>query len=288
MKWISYIGLICIGAALNSCAEKETVNKPQIAQASLERPKLQEKPTMTINWHWENRFERGEVQLIKNWLGQINGAITQTFGHYPFEMNFFIHRAKLGNEPVPWAHTTRGKEQGVHFHVNMNYKLEDFLNDWTAQHEISHLSIPFVGKENAWFSEGYATYMQCQVMQRQGVMSVEEVKNKYQTKLSGCKTAFESKMPVPQAADSLKKAWNYPAMYWGGVSFFWKLNEQYVKALDKTVVEVVKEYVACCRVNDSSPMQICKSWDKISGTTLATDLLKSYQNEPAKMQFDEF
>ena len=241
-----------------------------------------------IVWHWENRFEKEEVYQIKQWLAVIDNAIISTYGKYPFDVHFYIHRAKSGNEPVPWAHTSRGKNQSVHFHVNMDYSLQEFLDDWTAQHEISHLSIPFVGKENAWFSEGYATYMQCQVMELQGVMSSDEVKEKYQSKLSGCKKAFQSNLPVPQAADSLKKAWNYPAMYWGGVSFFWKLNKSYESEIGKGLSEVLMEYVKCCRVNDSSPEKICLKWDEITHTTIASKLLESYTQDPARKHFEEF
>lgn len=273
--------------SMNSSTE---IKKATTANVALPEPEASKKMAVKnhIVWHWENRFEKEEVYQIKQWLSIIDDAVVATYGKYPFDMHFYIHRAKSGHEPVPWAHTTRGKDQGVHFHVNMDYSLQEFLDDWTAQHEISHLSIPFVGKENAWFSEGYATYMQCQVMEVQGVMSSDEVTTKYQNKLSGCKKAFHSNLPVPQAADSLKKAWNYPAMYWGGVSFFWKLNKRYESEIGKGIPEVVKEYVKCCRVNDSSPQNICLKWDALTKTTIASNLLKSYTEDAARMHFEEF
>ncbi|MGB0391018.1 MAG: hypothetical protein ACPGD5_05585 [Salibacteraceae bacterium] len=241
-----------------------------------------------IIWHWENRFEKEEVYKIKKWLGEIDNAIVSSFGKYPFDVHFFVHRAKSGNEPVPWAHTTRGKDQGVHLHVNTNFSLDEFLNDWTAQHEISHLSIPFVGKENSWFSEGYATYMQVQVMNKQGVMTNAEVDKKYALKLLNCKKAFQSNLPLPEAADSLKNAWNYPAMYWGGVSFFWKLNRAYKENEGYSLVQVINQYVSCCRVDDSSPTAICKSFDEVTKTSHASKLLLDYQKQPARLMFEEF
>lgn len=242
----------------------------------------------TIVWHWENRFEKEEVYKIKQWLGKIDEAVIDTYGKYPFEMHFYMHRSKSGNEPVPWAHTTRGKDQGVHFHVNTSYSLADFLGDWTAQHEISHLSIPFVGKENAWFSEGYATFMQCQVMEVQGVMSSEEVDQKYAMKLANCKKAFQTNLAVPQAADSLKKAWNYPAMYWGGVSFFWKLDAAYQSKLNMSLPQVINAYVSCCRVGDSRPEKLCEALDQITETSIASELLIKYQSLPARLMFEDF
>lgn len=293
IRFTTIYSLVFIVVFTIGCEDKDTVSpKEVLASTVVQKPKsepVKEVRANTIIWHWENRFEKEEVVQIKKWLNTVDKAITQSFGKYPFDMHFFIHRSKSGNEPVPWAHTTRGKDQGVHFHVNMDYSLQEFLDDWTAQHEISHLSIPFVGKRNAWFSEGYATYMQCQVMLKQGVMTSDEVKEKYANKLGNCKKAFQSNLPVPQAADSLKKAWNYPAMYWGGVSFFWKLNKQYVETINKPLHQVIAEYVTCCRmVEDDTPDAICKSLDKITGNSIASALLKEYKTQPARLMFEEF
>lgn len=291
---IQYSALFFIAflTIFTGCSE---INKPsshEILRAAVPLMDAKEVTTKatqnTIVWHWENRFEKEEVYKIKQWLGKIDEAVIDTYGKYPFEMHFYMHRSKSDNEPVPWAHTTRGKDQGVHFYVNTSYSLADFLADWTAQHEISHLSIPFVGKENAWFSEGYATFMQCQVMEVQGVMTSEEVDQKYAMKLANCKKAFQTNLAVPQAADSLKKAWNYPAIYWGGVSFFWKLDAAYQSKLNKSLPQVIKAYVSCCRVGDSSPEKLCEALDQITETSIASELLTKYQSLPARLMFEEF
>jgi hypothetical protein len=241
-----------------------------------------------IIWHWENRFEKQEVYQIKKWLNLVNSSVTKTLGKYPFKVHFYIHRSKNGNEPVPWAHTTRGEDLGVHFHVNMDYSPQEFLNDWTAAHEISHLSIPFVGKENAWFSEGYASYMQYQVMQEQGVYSKEEVVERYKMKFTKCKSSYQTQLPFPQAADSLKKSWNYPDMYWGGASFFWLLNDGYNKGIGQSLPEVITKYVVSKRVNESTPEQFCQSLDEFTKTKIASELWIQFQTQPAYQIFERF
>ena len=291
MKVLNLILYIFINAVFTGCSDSSTIGSKTIPskKEALLTSVAEKKPAHnSIVWHWENRFEKEEVFKIKKWLKIVDQSVVKTFGKYPFEIHFYVHRSKSGNEPVPWAHTTRGKNQGVHFHVNTDYSLEEFLNDWTAQHEISHLSIPFVGKENAWFSEGYATYMQCQVMMEQRVMTIDEVNEKYALKLRNCKAAFNSDLPFPHAADSLKKAWNYPAMYWGGVSFFWKLNKLYKTELNQNLTEVITQYVSCCRISDSSPEGICLALDTITKTKIASQLLGEYQTKSSRFLFSEF
>jgi hypothetical protein len=244
-------------------------------------------PVQKVIWHWENRFNRDEVTQIKLWLETVNSAVTKTFGKYPFEIHYYIHRSKKGNEPVPWAHTSRGEKQSVHFHVNMDYFLEDFLTDWTAQHEISHLSIPFVGREYSWFSEGYATFMQYQVMQSQGVYSALEIHKKYQSRVAKCKLSYQTNLTLPEAADSLRAVWNYPDMYWGGVSFFWKLDKDYQENINQSLTDVITKYVECCRVNESTPEEFCVVLDSISETKIATNLLVQYETQPAYLIFEK-
>ena len=241
-----------------------------------------------IEWHWENRFDREEVAMVKSWLTQVYQHSQNTLGGYPFQIHFYIHRSESGNEPVPWANTTRGDIQGVHFHINPEFGLQEFLSDWPAPHEISHLSIPFVGKENSWFSEGYATYMQVQILQNQGVYSVRDANEKYLSRFAKCKKEYDGNASMTETVERLKKSWNYPAIYWGGASFFWKLNRDLLAQKGISLLDVMKEYEGCCRVDESTPKDICEVFDQISHSSTATNLLIQYRDKPVKLAFEEF
>ncbi|UTW67031.1 hypothetical protein KFE94_02645 [bacterium SCSIO 12643] len=276
IRWIWLLGLWilipCCGCQDSNASEtKRPIEKASSIEIS-----------NNIVWHWENRFSKDEVSQIKSWLKEIDQAVIHTLGKYNFEMHFYIHRSKRGDEPVPWAHTSRSEEQGVHFHVNMDYDVDEFLNDWTAQHEISHLSIPFLGSSNAWFSEGYATFMQYKIMQNQGVYTAEQVSKRFLTRIAECKENYQSDQPLPKVADSLRQKWEYPDMYWGGFTFFYVLDKQLQKNHEMQLTELIDAYVDCCRKNHSSPEELCKSWDNILGSKIASDLLFQYKNEPAR------
>lgn len=271
--WVFSLWILipCCGCRDTTPQEKVPTNKV-----------VPEEPGNNIVWHWENRFSREEVVQIKSWLKEIDLAVIKTLGVYNFEMHFYIHRSKRGEEPVPWAHTSRSEKQGVHFHVNMDYDLDDFLNDWTAQHEISHLSIPFLGSSNAWFSEGYATFMQYRIMQSQGVYTEAQVSKRFLTRIAECKESYQSDQPLPQVADQLRQNWEYPDMYWGGFTFFYVLDKQLEKHHKMKLSELIDSYVDCCRVNDSTPEDLCKAWDQLIGSNVASELLLQYKTEPAR------
>ena len=135
------------------------------------------KAELKVEYIWEDDFSASETKKIEAWLGGVSEAVAQTFGLYPFTVKLYIHRSSA-KEPVPWAETSRNGEQAVHFYVDPSYSLQDFQMDWTAAHEISHLSIPFVGRSNMWFSEGYASYWQWQILLLLGMYATNEIKKK--------------------------------------------------------------------------------------------------------------
>jgi hypothetical protein len=235
-----------------------------------------------IIFHWEDDFNKKEQDKIKTWLNKTALATQQTVGNYPFDIHFYIHRSDDAREPVPWGNTERSEIQGVTFHVNPAYSLEEFLNDWTAPHEISHLAIPFPGQSNRWFSEGFATYMQEQVLINMGEFTTEQVEKKYKKKLSNCWPYYQSDSPFIVVADSLKNNHHYPEMYWGSVTFFVNLDQYLQQTEGMSLNELLQEYQLCCRANDEDLNDIIRSFDRLTNDSYPSDLLDAYRNGPAR------
>ena len=235
-----------------------------------------------IIYHWEDEFKKNEKNKITTWLNQTALATQQTVGNYPFDLHFYIHRSDNANEPVPWGNTERSEIQGVTFHVNPDFSLEEFLNDWTAPHEISHLAIPFPGKSSRWFSEGFATYMQGQILIEMGEFTPEEIENKYLKKLKNCQPYYQSDSPFIVVADSLKRNHHYADMYWGSVTYFVNLDNHLQQTQSKSLNELLQEYQTCCRSNDENISDIIRSFDQLTSDSYPSDLLEAYQYGPAR------
>lgn len=235
-----------------------------------------------IIFHWEDRFNKKEKAKIKEWLNRTTQAVQNVLGNYPFDLHFYIHRAENSRGPVPWANTERSETQGVNFHVNPDFSLEELLNDWTAPHEISHLAIPFLGPENAWFAEGFATYMQGQILIEMKEFTSQQIQDKYERKLTNALPYYQSNSPFIDVADSLRRNHHYPEMYWGSVTFFDNLNQHLQNTKEKSLNELLQKYQKCCRLKDETLNDLMKSFDELGDDTYAQKLLSSYQNEPAK------
>ena len=234
-------------------------------------------PPAEIIYHWEDHFDKKEKEKITTWLNKTALATQQTVGNYPFDLHFYIHRSENAKEPVPWGNTERSEIQGVTFHVNPDFSLEEFLHDWTAPHEISHLAIPFPGKSNRWFSEGFATYMQGQILIKMGEFTPEQIETKYQKKLSNCRPYYQSDSPFIVVADSLKRNHHYPEMYWGSVTFFVNLDQHLQQTQGKSLNELLQEYQTCCRSNDKNLNDLIHSFDRLTNDSYPSELLEAYR-----------
>ena len=237
---------------------------------------------LKTRYTWEGRFSKAEKAMLTTWLDDISLAVYKTFGDYPFIVHLYIHRSDNKREPVPWAHTVRHDEEGIHFYVNPGFDLREFMADWTAPHEFSHLSIPFIRKKNKWFSEGYASYMQYQVMLRAGVVTKEDLPGKYAAKLQKIMPHYDSENNFLLVSEGLKNQNNYPALYWGGACFFLQADSILRAEKDMGLIDVVRQYQHQGRSSDKGLDELISSWDEISESHIFSELLKTFRQGPAK------
>lgn len=252
---------------LYSCSEstssKENVEDTTVEESDQEEYKLVENKELI--WHFEDEFTQEEKEFLKSWIQKVFDATQNILGAYPFPTHIYFHNAGKSSEPVPWAHTRRAPTQQVHFHVDLNFTEEEFINDWTAPHEISHLSIPFLGKANSWFAEGYASFMQYQIMKELGIYTAEEIENKYIQKFKKCLSYVDDEDGSFDELLMLQRQYhNYPVMYWGGAFFFYTLDQK-LKEHDQSLLSLINDYLACCRNEDRNINDVISSWTDQTG-----------------------
>lgn len=211
---------------------------------------------------WKDNFTSSEKQKLTAWIDEVGAAVKQTIGTYAFPVTIYFHRKDNSYEPVPWAHTARDGEEAVHFHVDTRFSLQAFLEDWTAAHEIAHLSIPYIGKQYMWFSEGYASYLQWQIMHNQGLLSEAELQEKYRTKVSRTVPKYNNNEPFVSTVKSLHLRHDYPGLYYGGACFFIQL-EQLLEKEGTTLAKTIAKYQTKGRLNDESIEELIDSLDQL-------------------------
>lgn len=238
-----------------------------------------------LQFHWEDEFSALEQKKLVSWLTETHGALESLVGAMPFTTHVYMHR-RSAREPVPWANTRRSRRQGVNFHVDPSFSLNDFLDDWTAPHEFSHLVLPYFGRENAWFAEGFASYMQYQVMHEMGVLSAEAMRKRYARNLA--KAAGRYSFPTQAfatAAPKLRAERNFPTMYWGGATFFLQANSLLKQNEKPGLIAVLQEYLSCCRMQRGSMTDVLATLDRLDESSMFSKLLDRFRTVPGFPQY---
>lgn len=214
---------------------------------------------------WEDVFNAAEQAMLGEWVERTRRALEALVGPYPMNVRVHFHRRDGAGEPVPWAHTQRQGGQAVHLHVDPAFTLDDFLNDWTAPHEFSHLMLPYVGRRNAWFSEGFASYLQYPVMARLGVLSTRQARQRLDQRMRRAERDYPyPDQPFVEAAPRLYAARRYPVMYWGGAAYFDQVDRA-LRDSGSSLIAVLRQYVACCRRDRAGLDELIGELDAISG-----------------------
>lgn len=242
--------------------------------------KLEALPKEHVVWHWEDDFSETEKEKLQNWLYTVLETCEKSIAPFPFKLHFHMHRMENKGEPVPWANTWKFPNQAVHFHVDPNYALQDFLNDWTAPHEISHLALPYLGEDLAWFAEGFASFMQCRIMRDMKIYSHEGMHEHFESKWKMLAPHLNSTKSMSQLCMQMREERNYPGMYWGGASFFYLLNQE-LERQGRSFEWLLGKYLNCCRSNGRNIKDVLSSWDKILGSNTCANSYEEFQSKSA-------
>lgn len=282
MKFFYFYILIFLGCACSSEIEQETEASETLTEAA-------EKSSKALIWHYDSEFEASQKLIYEKWITDVKDACFETLGEYPFEMNVHFHESNNKSVPVSFGHTRRNEFNELHFYVNPKSTYDELIQDWTAQHEMSHLSIPFVGKKFQWFSEGYATYMSRRIMIHQGFYTEESFDSLYLNNIIDKKQYYTNEeMTFSEASADLFKRSYYGTVYWAGSGFFYTADKQLQEQEGLRMTDVIKEYQICCRTSDKNYSAIIRSFDQIIESDLFTKLSDQYLNDPCTEVMSRF
>jgi hypothetical protein len=221
-----------------------------------------------------------DAGAMRDWLAEAAVAVTDLYGRFP------VPRAQLlvvpnarGPEPTPSAYVVRGGGPAVHFFVNQRRPIEEFLDDWTATHELAHLFLPFIRHEDAWLSEGLATYYQNVLRARAGRMSPEQAWERLHAGFQRGRDNARG-MTLAQATEHMYRADTYMRVYWEGAAMILLADVALRQAsggglsMDSALAGLAE---CCLRMERAwSAQELFAKLDELTGSTVFSSLLSEY------------
>jgi hypothetical protein len=115
--------------------------------------------------------QNADATRIFDWVRATATDVSLAYGRFPNPSPQVIIvpvPATQSLSAVPYGRVIRNGGELVQFFVNLEKPIEEFMSDWTATHEFSHLLLPYVSRRHRWVSEGFAQYYQNVLLARSG------------------------------------------------------------------------------------------------------------------------
>lgn len=152
------------------------------------------------------------------WIGEAAHAVTTLYGRFPLPSPqiLVVPRGRAG-EAVPWGQVLRGGGAAAHFFVDPSRPLSEFRDDWTAAHELSHMLLPYVDRDDAWLSEGFASYYQNVLRARAGMLDRKTAWDKLYSGFQRGRDGARGRT-LSEASRSMSRDRAFMRVYWSGAA----------------------------------------------------------------------
>lgn len=221
---------------------------------------------------------------LADWIELEASHVDKAIGPIPYKnVHIFIFPNARARQPVPVAYVTRGGGPTLHMMINQRRSIDEFYDDWTATHELSHIFLPFIEPEDAWFYEGFASYYQYVVRARVGAISKAEAWSKLIYGFRrGSREAEARELTLLEATEKMYAGEPFMQVYWAGAALMLAADVQIRTREDNngtwSLDRVVREFNACCmdRTRAWTAKEVLSKFDEIYGSPVFMPLMLRY------------
>jgi hypothetical protein len=156
---------------------------------------------------------------LERWLRKAVDIVS-IGGRFPARsLRVLLVPTEASRDPVAFGMVSRGGSGSVLLFVAENASEDALVRDWVLPHELGHLWLPFVEREEAWLSEGLATYLQEVLRVRAGVLSVTEGLLGMARGMRSARDEGTGRAMREESRDMHHTA-AYRSVYWAGAAYF--------------------------------------------------------------------
>ncbi|HKQ23138.1 MAG TPA: hypothetical protein VJT81_01690 [Burkholderiales bacterium] len=215
-------------------------------------------------------------ERMQSWIADAAQTVADLYGKFPVpQAQILVVPGARSPEPTPWAYVVRGGSPAAHFFINQRRPISEFYEDWTAVHELSHLLLPYIGSEDAWVSEGVATYYQNVLRARGGrTTALDAWERLHAGFLRGMDSA--AGMTLAQATESMYRGGTHMRVYWEGAALILiaDVRLRQITAGRQSMDTALAALNECCSSEERawSGRELFDKLDEITGTSVFREL----------------
>jgi hypothetical protein len=198
-----------------------------------------------------------------DWISESADSVAGVLGKFP-QQDVQVLVVPIGprSEAVPWAHVIRGGGSAVEFFVDETRPLDEFAEDWVATHELSHLLLPLISRNDRWLSEGLASYYQNVLRARDGRLTEKQAWQRLNSGFARGRTGTRGVMRV----------------YWSGAAILLKADSQLRAQTDgrQSLDTALASLHECCFESTRSwkAKELFTELDRLTGLEVFSELLQ--------------
>lgn len=222
---------------------------------------------------------------ILRWVEAAATDVSLAYGQFPNPLPSVMVIPVAGetrnpDSAVPYGRVVRDGGETVELFVNQERPLTEFLDDWTATHEFSHLLLPYVNRQHRWISEGFAQYYQNVLLARSGAYDQERAWQKLYDGFQRGRKSRPELSPNDAAAGGTREG--LMKVYWSGAAIALMadvaLREQ--SGGTQTLDSVLRDLQACCLPSQHvwQGPEFFATLDELAGRDIFMPLYRRYAN----------
>ncbi len=214
---------------------------------------------------------------VDRWVGLSARAIEAYYGRFPVRRVLVILVPRRGGrgETVD-GRTLAGGGSSILLGVSAGMTEDEIPRDWVLTHEMTHLALPNLPRENHWLEEGLATYVEPIARAKVGTIPDREV---WRGLIEGLPNG------EPEDGDEgLDRTHTWGRTYWGGALFSLVADVEIRKRTGnkKSLEDALTGIVAAGGVGEARwPIaDVLREGDRVVGAPVLQELYAKWATEP--------
>jgi len=264
--------LLIVSGNIYAVAEIETLSKTEFA-FDLDGSR--------ISIEIRDRILLSKKDMLLDWVLYSAKTVYQYYGRFPVD-KVQIKLQVSGGFAVRFGQAFGGDSPHLRIVIGEDINPEMLARDWILVHEMVHLAMADIPRQQRWLLEGLATYVESVARAQQGHLSEEFVWN-----------GFLLRMPqgLPESGDEgLDKTPTWGRTYWGGAIFCLLADIEIRKLTDNqyslrdALRGILKDGYSMKA--STSVMQVFASGDRATGVAVMVPLYNKMKADPYPVDLD--